>query len=151
MVITHKRKLKNIYKKRVKKMKYIENAQFKNIDNKSFKINFIDDNNTPKVIENSTIGDILLLLAKSYTQPLQDFKLGTDDIRKLNKVIKILEGEPQEKNYWRFEDADFNFLKNLVAFFSPLILVRNDPLFQDILNASKDNLPENTIEGENKN
>ncbi|MEK6883584.1 MAG: hypothetical protein AABY22_28405 [Nanoarchaeota archaeon] len=132
-------------------MKYIENAQFKNIDNKSFKINFIDDNNTPKVIENSTIGDILLLLAKSYTQPLQDFKLGTDDIRKLNKVIKILEGEPQEKNYWRFEDADFNFLKNLVAFFSPLILVRNDPLFQDILNASKDNLPENTIEGENKN
>ena len=112
------------------RLKYIREDQFMNVKGEPYRIRDIDGNET----EAST-KDVLRLLIEVY-QPSQELTLQMTDLRKYNKILDVLETGPQEEGHLRFEDNDFELLKKLALHYAPLVLIRNAPLVEDMLNSA---------------
>lgn len=84
-----------------------------------------------------TTGLYIYLVMETY-QPMQGFVIKPAQMRIFNKVLDILDGEPQEDGYWVLEDGEFNFMEEVVTNVAPVItlLSRYTPSIEDALKAA---------------
>ena len=101
---------------------------------------------TPEGKKGLTTGLYIYLVMESY-QPMQGFVIKPADMRLFNKVLDILDGEPQQDGYWAFEDAEFGQLKAVIENVAPMVtlLSRYTPEIEDKLLAAKDKLPKDDL------
>ena len=101
---------------------------------------------TPEGKKGLTTGLYIYLVMESY-QPMQGFVIKPSDMRLFNKVLDILDGEPQQDGYWAFEDAGFGQLKAVIENVAPVVtlLSRYTPEIEDKLNAARDKLPKDDL------
>jgi len=112
------------------KLKYIREEQFLNVKGDPYRLR--DENGTDT---DASVKDVLRLLLEVY-QPSQELTLQMTELRAYNKVLDVLEDGPQEDGHLRFEDVDFDLLKKLALHYAPLVLIRNAPLVEDLLNSA---------------
>lgn len=106
---------------------------------------------TDKGIEEhpATVGDVLLMTLRAYAPTGERDRLDVGALRKLNKVIDVLEAGPQESGYFALEDEEYNMAKRVAAMMAPQLLrfARNAPALEDTLEqAHKGELPKNAEE-----
>lgn len=114
-------------------MRYVEDKPFMVRTGKQFRIKDGDKESE------ATVGDVLKLVVNNYTPNAQVLVLDMPDLRKWNKALDILDGEPEQHNgaaFWAFEDADFEVVKRIVNKFGPLIMPSQAPLLYDALEAA---------------
>ena len=69
--------------------------------------------------------------------------LSNPDVTAYNAVMKILEGDPQENGYYRFESTDFEVLQKVVGWAIPLSSWwRDAAVVENLLEAAVSELPE---------
>jgi len=118
-------------------MKYLKEEPL--LDRKGVQI----DIDTPEGKKGLTTGFYIYLVMESY-QPMQGFVIKPADMRLFNKVLDILDGEPQLDGYWAFEDSEFNQIKAVIENVAPFVtlLSRYAPAIEDKLNAARGTLKE---------
>ena len=123
-------------------MKYIENTVLPAVRGKTFALPGVFG--TDRHTDAATLGEACWWLLDQYTpNPQLGMVLDNSGIRSRAKVMNILEGEPQEKGHYRFEDADFAVLQKVIGWIGPYIS-RPDysPILEDLLGAAVTNLSE---------
>lgn len=117
-------------------MKYIKNIVVK--DRKGVPITIRIGDNTDR----HDFGALLFVLLDSYI-PLRDLILQPSEIRRLYKVLDILEGGPKETVFFAFEEADFEIAKKtaLQMVLVHPVFAKLSPIVEDILNSVVSELP----------
>lgn len=121
-------------------MKYLKEEPFVSVRGGSYGLTIQQDDGTFEEIEKATVGQTVKMNLDTWL-PRPDQILTIGELRTLNRALDILTEDPQEDGYYRFEDPDFALLRKVVAWQSPLIMVRNAPGLDDYLAAAVDTLP----------
>jgi len=125
-------------------MKYLKDDVFETVLGQPFEMVGVkgDPNKTTK---EATISVILHWLVSSYAPDPRQMVLQVADLRRLNRVIDILEVNPPEDQegdyFYEFEDADYSLMQKVIAMTSVLMTPRNAPLIDDILNQGPSEKP----------
>ncbi len=117
-------------------MKYIKEEQFIASNGKAFRMENAKGQEGV-ISEKATVSEMLHWLLSSYTpqlaQVVNQGPLLTPALRCLNRCLDILDCDPQEEGRYRFEDADFKVLEQVVSVTAPLLVSRNAPLLEDLV------------------
>ena len=98
----------------------------------------------PVKADDDTIVKVLINLAGMY-QPIQGLTLKMADIRRLNRAIDILEGDPDDDGYFALEDEDFKVLKLVtITLAENSSLARSAPAVEDALDSAPTEKPESS-------
>ena len=112
-------------------MHYILEKEFGTVMKSSFRVE------SPKgrmgeTAEKASVSDVIHWLLSSY-RPMPERRLVLDmnSLRRLNRVIDILEAEP-ENEHFAFEDADWETAKLVATTMAMMLSARNAPIIEDI-------------------
>lgn len=122
-------------------MRYLPEEPFITVVGKPFRIQGVKGTAEDK--EEASNSDMLHWLLSMYT-PQHGGHLVVGDIRKLNRVIETLEGEPEDGLYW-IEDADFEVAEKVAVSMALALTPRNAPLIEDLLSACKKERPKENL------
>lgn len=115
-------------------MKYLKEAPFIAVTGEPFIIQ-----TSGKDSEEATVGAVIKLLLERYQPvPAQGRVLEIADLRRLNKALDTLDSGPDDDGYYAFEDEHWGVTRKVISWNSPLYLVRNAPLLDDVINAVGD-------------
>lgn len=128
------------------KLKYLRNELFIGVTGKPFEI---EEEGQEK--HQGTIGEVLKVTLGLYrpNPQLGIPALSIAEIRLFNRLLDILDGDPQEEDCFRFEDEDFKLLRKVMNAILPLTpYFRNAPLIEDILDGAGSKQPEARRDGQ---
>ena len=89
-----------------------------------------------------TPGLFIYLMAESYTPSPQILVLNNGDRRRLDKIEDQLDGEPNSKGCFEFEDTDWLLIKKIFDVWVPYVpfLSKHSSHMEDALTEAKDKL-----------
>ena len=88
----------------------------------------------------ASLAEVVHAILSGYT-PTQAVQLGIDELRRLNKILDVLEGD-EDSGFYALEDEEFNTATNIITNVGPLLSVaRNVPVILDALSESPSKKP----------